>query len=348
MRIIHKSIHIIDYEKNSVMQREAPLEFDSYITELIGHVSQASSFKAYKSRSCSTEVLSCVLEMCSDYDTNETVISKTEIIANRLLLKEADAQAQIARTNTNVKKGSLVQVLLKNDVQKEYSYILAKVEHSEWIDDYDFTFKTGFSKEKKAFWKSCLIQIPNLSSSEFSSKVHTISGAKYWSDAFLEFDEVNTDAMNTRLAFKAIDAVLNQSFKGTASPDRTVIRNTFIGYLKNNELVNYSTMVDSVLENYQPYDASHEKINSIRLKLHEAPEKKGFDGQFTAMNKAINARIKQVYPVTDGVELKINQAINQLSNTIQSFEVDGVKYIRIRTTDENTYKAFQIERKEQV
>lgn len=344
MTIIQKTIHIIDYDNSQILPRETPAAFESYVTDLISHISSNDSVREYKTRSNATEVIGSVLTLCSELDNAEVVSAKMEGIAKRLLLKETEAQEQIARTSTNVQKGSLIQALLLDDVSDGYVYLLAKVEHSEWVDDSDFSFKTGFSKDKKTLWKSCLIEIPDLTDTEFHSRIYSNTIAKYWSYGFLEFDEMNSDESNTTRAFKAIEATLNQNFRGTPSPDHTVIRNHFIGYFKNTEHIDYPTMVNAILENYQPVDAefmTQEKIMSIRTKLLEQPQKKNFDSQFTPVNGAINARIRRVYPITDGIDLKVNRDINDLSGTIQSVEENGVKYIRVRTTNEATYKKFQ-------
>lgn len=275
MTIIQKAIHIIDYENTQVHQRQTPDAFEAYVTDLISHISSNASVREYKTRSNATEVIGSILALCADLDTAELVSSKMDGIARRLLLKEAEAQEQIARTSTNVQKGSLIQALLLDDDDK-YVYLLAKVEHTEWVDDSDFSFKTGFSKDKKTLWKSCLIDLPDTSANEFHAKIYSNTIAKYWSDGFLEFDEMNSDESNTSRAFKAIEATLNQIFRGAASPDHTIIRNHFIGYFKNNEHIDYPTMVNLILENYQPVDPdiNHDKIQNIRTKLLEQPSKK--------------------------------------------------------------------------
>ena len=104
-----------------------------------------------------------------------------KILARRLLLEETKAQIQIRHTNTTVQKGSLIQALLFDDIAEKYVYLLAKVEHTEWVDDSDFTFKTGFSKDKKTIWKSCLFDLSNLTAQEFYAKVYSDTKAQYWS-----------------------------------------------------------------------------------------------------------------------------------------------------------------------
>ena len=345
MTIIQKAIHVIDYEGCQVLSREAPDTFEVYVAELINHISNNESVREYKTRSNETEVIGSIRTLCHELDNNYVVSSKMEGIAQRLLLKETEAQELIARTRTNVQKGSLIQALLLNDCEDGYDYLLAKVEHSEWVDDTDFSFKTGFSKDKKTLWKSCLIELKDIDATEFQAKIYSNTVAKYWSDGFLELDEMNSDETNTTRAFRAIEATLNQNFKGASSPDHMVIRNDFIGYFRRNEHIDYPVMVNSILENYKPVDPNYmtqEKIENIRIKLLEQPQKRNFDNQFLSISSFINARIRKVFPITDGIDLKINREVSDLPNTIQSMEENGVKYIRIRTTNDDTYKKFQI------
>jgi hypothetical protein len=344
MQILQKSIRVIDYESQNVIPRETPETFEGYVVELIDHISNNTSIREYKTRSNTTEIIGSILSLCANQDDMDLVCSRMDGMAIRLMQKEALAQERIARTRTNVQKGSLIQALLIDEENDKHVYLLAKVEHTEWVDDADFTFKTGFSKDKKTIWKSCLIDLCDLTATEFHARVYSNTVAKYWSEDFLELDELNSDETNTVRAFKAIEKTLNRNFRDTPSPDHTIIRNGFISYLKNNEHIDFNTMVDAVLENYQPADPAinQEKIQTIKEKLLEQPQKEKFDHQFNAIDKAINARIKKVYPVNEGIDLRINRNIDDLSETIQSFVENGIRYIRVRTTNESTFKKFQV------
>lgn len=349
MTIIHKSIRIIDYEAQQVTPRETPETFDTYVAELINHISGNTSVREYKTHSNATEVIGCILGICANQTDENYVSEKMNIMAYRLLLKETEAQRQIHRTKTTVQKGSLIQALLFDETVEKYEYLLAKVEHTEWVDDSDFAFKTGFSKDKKTIWKSCLFDLSDLTATEFYAKVYSDTKAQYWSNGFLELDEINSDEANTQRAFQAIDAALGHGFKGITRPDYTIIRNHFIGYFKNNEHIAYPSMVNSILENYQPVDTDltpeevqymSERIQTIRVKLLEQPEKKKFDSQFSAVSSAINARIRKVYPINEGIDLKVTRAITDLSSTIRSVEENGIRYIKVRTNNDDTYRRF--------
>lgn len=127
MTIIHKSIRIIDYEAQQVTPRETPETFDTYVAELINHISGNTSVREYKTRSNATEVIGCILSMCANQTDENYVSGKMDIMAHRLLLKETEAQKQIHRTKTTVQKGSLVQVLLLMRMRKNMNIFLLKL-----------------------------------------------------------------------------------------------------------------------------------------------------------------------------------------------------------------------------
>ena len=348
MTIIETSIHIIDRESKRVTQREAPEAFGAYVGELINHVRNNASVRDYKTRSTSTEVIRCILDLCANQE-GSIISARMNTMASRLLLKEMEIQGRVSGMNVEVQKGSLIQALLFDEIAEAYSYLLAKVEHSEWVDDSDFTFKTGFSKDKKTMWKSCLFDLSDLAADEFLAKIYSDTKAQYWSSGFLELDETKSDEVNTQKAFQAIDMILGNGFRGVTSPDHTIIRSGFVAYLKNNEHIDFPLMVNHVLENYKPVDtylsqeeskAMSDRIQNIRTRLLEQPEKRNFDSQFNAINNAINARIRQVYKIREGIDLRVTCAIEE--GVIQAVEEGGAKYIKIRSDDDTTFKKFQI------
>ena len=342
MIIINKSIRIIDYEASQVSVRDTPDSFNEYVFELITHINNNQDIRNYKTRSNTTEVIGSILQMLSNKDEADFVIEKVNGIADRLLRTEITAQKQVGRMRINVKKGSLIQALLLDEEDGNYSYLLAKVEHSDFVDDSDFSFKTGFSKDKKTIWKSCLFDLTNPDAEVFDVKVYSDTKAKFWSDGFLELDETISDEKNTVDAFKAIDSVLNRNIKNVSRQDHTFIRNAFITYLRNHDFIDYSTMISEVVGSYQPVDISSERFADFKNKLNELPAKKGFDHQFNSVPNAISARIRQTYQVFDGIELKITKDIPDIKTTIKSIQdPDGTRYLKIKTTDEDTYNSFK-------
>lgn len=157
MKIIQKAIHIIDYEKSDVISRDIPAEFESYVTDLINHISDNDSVREYKTRSNSTEVVSCILSICNGLSDENAVLSKMETIAKRLLLKETEAQEQISRTRTNVQKGSLIQALLLSCDEKNIHIFLLKLNIVNGLMIRIFRLKPVFQKTKKLYGNLVLL-----------------------------------------------------------------------------------------------------------------------------------------------------------------------------------------------
>lgn len=341
MEIVMQTIRIIDYENDEIYVRDVPEAFSNYVRQLITYINNNNSIRSYRTRSVNTEVISCVLDIVRNQIDEEFVIGKIDFIANRLLLKEREAQNVVSHMDTNVQKGSLIQALLHDDLQDKYMYLLAKVEHTDFVDDSDLSFKSGFSKDMKKLWKSCIFEIEDLGATSFSANVYSNTVAKYWYDNFLELDEVVSDEVNTDKAFRALESTLNRNIKNIAPRDHVLLRNALITYFKSNDYMDYDVMIQTTLENYQPIDLETEKMEKVIQKIKELPEKHRFDRQFHSVPKVINARIRKVYDVCHGVQIKITDAIDDLSGTISAYrDADGNRYIKIKTDNELTYQQF--------
>ena len=341
MEIVIQTIRIIDYENNAVYVRDTPETFSDYVRQLITYINGNTSIREYRTRLVNTEVISCILDIVKNQIDSDLVMGKIDFIANRLLLKEREAQTSVAHMDTNVQKGSLIQALLYDEEDDKYTYLLAKVEHTDFVDDSDFSFKSGFSKDMKKLWKSCTFEIDDLNAASFSAKVYSNTVAKYWYDNFLELDQVVSDEVNTDKAFRAIESTLNRNVKNIAPRDHTLLRNSLIAYFRSNDFIDYNTMITNTVENYHPVELEQEKLEKVIEKLRELPEKHNFDQQFNTVSSAINARIRKVYDVCHGVQLKITDAIDDFDDTIKAYRGnDGNRYIRIKTDNDLTYRRF--------
>lgn len=347
MEVISKSIYVINNSDQRVETRTIPAAFNSYLENLINDINENTSVRKYKPRNQATHVISLIRNTILDTklsdENQEQVEQNFRGIAERLLQKEIEAQEKIDRLNTQIKRGSLVQALLKEDDSPMCIYLIAKVEHSEWIDDRDFVEKTGFPRNKRNIWKSCIFECSIEDSvSVDSARIYVDGTAKYWHDAFLELDQMVNDEVNTDRAFKNIDSILIRKIKEKSANDYTVLRNSVIGYFRNNRHIDYNVMVDSIFSQYEASNLTEEDISNLKLNLYELPDKKNFDCQFNSRPEVINARIRKLYPVTTGVELKITSHIDNIKETIQAIEeTNGDKYIRILTTESSTFDAFR-------
>lgn len=340
MEIITHSIRIINYENNNISKKKTPESFSEYIKQLISYIKENVSIREYKTRSVNTEVINSILDIVKNKLNPEIIDQKIDVIAKRLLLKEREAQKKIASI-TNIQKGSLIQALLYEPANKKHAYLLAKVEHRDFVDDSDFSFKSGFSKDKNKIWKSCIYEIGELTVPEFFAKIYSDAVAKYWSDDFLELNELNSDEVNTNKAFKAIEGVLNKQVKKTAPRDYTVIRNAAIAYFKSNTHIDYSIFVKNVFENYGPVELGVEKMQTLKNKIEELPEKHNFDRQFNSVPSIIKPKIKKIYDVYPGIQLKITDAVDNSAITAYRGN-DGARYLQIKTDNDSTFHMFPV------
>lgn len=341
MEIVIQTIRIIDYENNKIYVRETPETFSDYIKQLITYINSNTSVREYKTRSVNTEAIGCILDIIKNQIDSDYITLKLDSIAQRLLLKEHEAQSSVVRMNINVQKGSLIQALLYEEENDKYTYLLAKVEHTDFVDDTDFSFKSGFSKDIKKLWKSCVFEIEDLNASEFLAKIYSNTAAKYWYDSFLELDMVVSDETNTERAFRAIDITLNRIVKNIAPRDYTLLRNSSIAYFQSNEYMDFEVMVQNTFENYKPVELEQDKMEKVIKKIKELPTKYNFDKQFNTVPSVINAKIRKIYDVCQGVQLRIVDKIDNLKETITAYRGnDGNRYIKIKTDNDSTYRKF--------
>lgn len=341
MQIIAKSVHLIDYENNTTRTIVPPEAFAEYVSELISHINDNTTIREFTTVSRRTEVISSIIDTQANIGDYEVVQSNVNIIANRLLKKEKEAQERIEHLDIQVQKGSLIQVLILDDTTGNYTYLLAKVEHGGFIDDEDFSFKSGFSKDKKTIWKTCIFDLASTDPHNVPAKIYSNTAAKYWWSDFLELTPVTDDEHNTQAAFKAIDSTINRIIKDMAPFDHTIIRNTFVSYFKTSDHLDYDSMVHEVMDSYVPTDLPQEKLTALRDRLLELPDERKFDRQFTPVSSVITARIKKVYDVYHGIKLQITDEIDHIEDVISGERLaDGTQYIKIKTTDNVTFLRF--------
>lgn len=345
MEIVYRKIYVIDYENKKILKRDIPAEFNDYIVQLFAYINNNKSVRMFKTQAHRTEVVGNILEILKcGVDLKDNVDVYFDDIAQRLLRCEIETQAYITRMGINIKKGSLVQALIQDETSGDYSYLLAKVEHTNFVDDNDFTFKTGFSSEQDKIWKTTLFDLVIDDGNFFIDevKVHLDTSAKYWHKDFLELEELLNDERNTVLAFKSIESVLLRSVKVIAPSDYTVLRNNTIGWLRREQQIDYDEMIESIFGKYHPEELESTHLEKIKRRLLQLPDDKKFDRQFDAVPKAISAKIKKLYRVNQGIDIKISDFIGEIKDVIKSHEdSEGIRYISIRTNNEATYNLFK-------
>lgn len=330
----NKVLHYINLESNLVEAKPVDQgDLDNYITELIQKiVNNNSNNRFFATQSNTKEVIAAVLSLAGSEKQFETV---TDTIANRLLLKETEAQKKY-QAITEIRKGSLIQSLL--NYEDGILYLIAKVEHDAYIDTTDLIRHIGLPEENQAL-KTCLIKLTD--DCEIESVIVNDTNSvisNYWWNEFLELRKLKTDEHNTKTAFQSIENVLNRKIKET--PDHTILRNSVISYFRNQEQFSYDNMMNNLFIHYTPVSDGLD-MDGLNASLAVLPESKGFDRRFTVVKKEITGRIRKTYKIYDKIDLQIKDSIDGIRHIIRSVkDDDGQKYIRIRTDNEAVYRLF--------
>lgn len=334
MKLKLSSIHTIDRKINKVFKNEPKnKEFYDYFQQVLEKISKNKDLKDYLPKSNSTEVVSSIRKIIELRDDNDKVEKIFEAISQRLLEKEVEAQKRIDRMNREVQVGTLMQALFYDSNNNNYLFLLAKVQHIDFINNNGLTFQSGFPKDLKIF-KSCIFYFDDQEVK--GVRLHLDNVAKYWSDDFLELRELTSDEKNTETAFKAVDGFLNRRVKGKYPEDRASLRNYFITYFRQNSVMNFNEMVESLFASYQPISVGFPK-NDMKAALLELPTKRGFDSHFTIISDIIKARITTTYDVYSGIKLKVSDN----REVITVIEESGKSFLKIPVSDITTYNEFK-------
>lgn len=353
MAVLFKAMHSIDIDANEIREKiQIPQEFENFISELINFITNNSNVKNYKVHDDNTQTVACVKRIIAYANCIATMLGygniveqihdQSESIADKLLRVEVDAQQRIEATGQNVKRGSLIQALIKDENGGLY-FVLAKVEHREWYDGESLLKNFGFPNDKKNVWKSAVFQV-SLDEDDIvfdRIQVYTDNAAKYWANLFLELDEERSDSTNTRVVFSTLERTLERCVKKKSESDYMILRNTLIGEMKKPRLINYDEFIDELVLDYQPENQAL-NMQEVRTQLIEIGNQNKFDKQFQTDPSQVKIRRKNKYKPVSGVELSIVGAIDNLKRDIRSRESDeNGRYLEIRCTDNETFEAFK-------
>lgn len=336
MEIIKSCINIINYDENKIEEREIDINFNRYIEELVKHFKSNKSTRHYKSLSLKTEVVSSILEITKNQNKFDEL---NKNISHRLLKKEIEVQKKISNMGVNIQKGSLIQALLIDDAGL-YMYVIAKVEHEEFVDDKDYSFKSGFSKDKQKIWKTCIFESISHNVEFIDSRVFLNNEAKYWTDSFLELEELRNDEINTTCAFKSIDAFLKREVKKHSKGDYFILKNSLLGELRKKELIDYPEMIKNLITNYKPENDNIDICN-LKTALLELPKTHNFDNQFNAAPDKLKKTSEEIFKINDNIELKIKGHID-FEKIEMNRDTDGRMYVKIETDNEDLINIFNL------
>jgi len=336
-RIIYKSLHTIDRERESPETRmlvEGEGDLNTYIVDSVQDVMNELDNRSFVPESQTAEVINAI---CLFKDGQKTFVELSNIVANRLLREEKKAQERY-KAITDIRKGSLIQSFIEDD--DTYLYLVEKVEHDTYIDEIELVKRVGMPVEKQTIKTSLITFSRDMDVLSVKIGDVNVKASQYWWGEFLELRKANTDEDNTKRAFSSIDNVLSRH-KTKSPKDYTVLRNTAIGFFRNEENFSFDNMMNSVFNRYEPIEPDSFDIQSVRDSISRLPEQRNFDRQFVVVKKAIKANIKKTYHVSPNIELQIIDHIEAIRHLIHSERSDdGTMFIKIKTDSEEVFNSF--------
>lgn len=351
MEIIYKAYHGINVEENQIEKRVITEDFNEIIKEMLSKIMNNPSVKRYQTQNTRAVVASIIKDVtyAAEDEGTELYEQYADEIAIRLLNEEVKVQRRMGHLN-GVQKGSLIQALVKSE-SGQYKYLIAKVEHTNYVDEIELVLKGGFNPEENKIWKTCIFSCEQMDDGidVSEAKVFLNHVAVYWTEDFLELVEMKSDETNTKDAWKAIEKVLKNELKKNATSDYFVLRNAVINYFRRPKNIDYYQMLDDIFRDYHPMDITSEKVLNIKEKLERLPEEKGFDSNFISKPKEVKAKIKSVHKVNNDIDIIIREGINGNPEHFKDIiyidkEPDGSSWLVINATDPDTLRTFNIKR----
>lgn len=333
MDIILNKLYKIDVANNEATERPEYQEkenFKIYIQNLLAYISEKNPEREYKFKSGATEVKT----LSNNIMTSGCPIS-SQAIANRLLDKEKDAQADLNRKNLNkdIQKGMLIIAFVK---MTDYAckFIISKVDYDEFISELTGEIVSGISTRRKVY-KALVCEV-NTDNSIISTLVFDTNtpGSVYWWKNFLELDVVTNDEENTQRAFDAIEKNILNPLKRNHKTDYFHIWNSTILYFRSSEEFSIEGYLTHIGE-YTPYDETL-NMDKFRENVRNLPDnaKNHFDRRFRIVKNKIKKRLMNTIKLTDQIDLQIKQNIPDPKDTIiATLGNDGVtKYVMIKSS----------------
>lgn len=348
--IIFSKLYDLSHIDTMVYEKELSTEDSkSYVKMVISDLLTMKNTKGFCIRSESTEVISILCKEIPSYlnevaatisvleHNNLKIYNYSKQIAERFVRIERDAKDKYeANLKIKIRNGSLLTTLV--ETEDGYSYILAKIEHKPFIDTLDSNKHIGLPYENSTL-KGCVINL-NEEYSIIDIKVSDTGStiAKYWSDDFLEFDEINNNERNTERAMVEINRVLNKYVKNKA--EHIHLKQRMLGYFDCNEGYKHTEMTQALFSNFTLI-SEEVNIDEIKQKLDSLPEEKDFDANFEISRKIVDKKSKQRYDISDEITLNFKKDIPHIEDRIKSDIEEGIMLLKIYKINEDTYNLFK-------
>lgn len=260
-------------------------------------------------------------------------------IANRLLIKEKDAQTKYAHI-TQIQKGIMLAALCKM-TDRDYKVIISKADYSEFLEEASGERRNGLPTKKKIF-KSFIANITIVDEIYTISKMVTFdvnsSQAKYWYNDFLDLEAKLDDEANTKKAFDEINARILTPIKKDSKDDYWCLYNSTLRYMRSDGEFDIDYYANEILGKYTPINPNL-RIKDLCKKALELPEKRNFDKKFTKVPKVIKKKLKAIISLTEDISLSVADNGNpSLKKIIKPYkDGEGRKFIMVKSDEGYSY-----------
>ena len=127
MKILYKSVHLIENDKNLCNPVTYAAELSDYFNELLAHVAKLETGRKYRSCGPDATVVSCAQKIWEKIGAEEDPQQQSTAIAERLLKQEKKAQIKIQGTQAIGTCISQLSTHLKKNLMAVLSFILTVV-----------------------------------------------------------------------------------------------------------------------------------------------------------------------------------------------------------------------------
>jgi hypothetical protein len=341
MPLLFSSLHRIGHEAErpeDVSSHTKQPTASQYINELIDLVVNSVNKRGYDFIHEEVEVCKALSEYHSGAD-EASYLQAAGIIASRLHVTEIESRAQNVNLIHPIPKGVLIQAFVKDGVSKRL--LIVKSDYDDFLDN-KFITRTGLPKKKKLY-KAFLAEL-NDAGAIVDMYVSDSTGgySKYWWRDFLELKEKRGDAYNTKALWESLERDILNPIRKDYRNDYEIIRNAMLLYVRSKPRFELNDFIQTTLESYDPQDPELQ-IAPLVTKLRALPVKRAnsqFDTSFDIIKSEIKARIKNIYHVNENIDLVIKAGIEGFKDAVHAIEENGIKYLKIRTTEEG-FKVFE-------
>jgi hypothetical protein len=317
-----------------------------YTSKLFKQTLENKNKRYFKFSSETSEIFQIVNSLVHNSDSPEfkdIFEGKTESIAKKLLNTQRKFKERYPGINPP-KEGSLVVIVSKREHQIDF--LISKVDQEVYISLEDFLYKAGLPEEK-ATQKTCTISY-QINGDKYALLDIIVTDSKpkispFWSQDFLDLQELKSNEKNTSNAFNSIDTSLSSTLKKISKKDYVELRNNLIGYFRTSSSFKLDEMIDYVIGSYIPENQSVD-MERVKKNLEKLPTKNDFDTSFDIIVGEVKARFRKTYKISDRMELRTSDFIENMRDVISAKENEyGDKVLEIKDIDEEIYNTFKRE-----